>query len=112
DLVQEARERVERDALAAGMSGDGISLRDGGTGAAAYAETIAILLAVVLDKLADYNNSICTWNPTNQNVGHLFTKQAIPMAWDFPEASPLHGGLSLDALAEGIARAVELLPAT
>lgn len=111
DLVQEARERVQRDALAAGLPDAPEPLCCGGAGAVAYADAVATVEALVLDKLADYNNTICTWNPTNQNVGHLFTKQAIPMAWDFPEASPLDGGLSFDSIAAGVARSVEPLPA-
>jgi putative DNA methylase len=110
DLVAEVRERARRDAVTAGISDDDTPLRNGGTGALAYGEAVATLEALALDKLADYNNSICTWNPTNQNVGHLFTKQAIPMAWDFPETTPLHGGLSFEAIADGIARSIELLP--
>ena len=74
-----------------------------------YADAIAALLALGLDKLADYNNTICTWNPTNQNIGHLFTKQAIPITWDFAESSPLSGGLSFDSVAEGTARTIEVL---
>ena len=46
DLVQEARERVQRDALAAGLPDDGKPLRDGGTGATAYAEAVAVYLGV------------------------------------------------------------------
>jgi len=111
DLVGEAREEVHRDARAAGMLDDSIGLSSGGTGAAAYSEAVSVYLALALDKLVDYNNSICTWNPTNQNIGHLFTKQAIPMAWDFSEMSPLSSGLSFDLIAAGIARTIELLPA-
>jgi putative DNA methylase len=111
DLVQEARERVKSDALAAGLHDDGKSLDAGGIAAIAYAEAVSVLLALALDKLTDYSNTICTWNPSNQNIGHLFTKQAIPMAWDFPETSPLSGGLSFDLIAEGIARTIEVLPA-
>ena len=103
DLVQEAREQVKRDAIAASLPDDGESLRDGGSGAGAYGEAVATIEALALDKLADYNNTICTWNSTNQNVGHLFTKQAIPMAWDFPETTPLHGVLPLPAIANGVA---------
>jgi len=110
DLVQEARERVKSDALQAGLPDDLKPLRDGGTGATAYGDAVATIEALALDKLADYNNTICTWNPTNQNVGHLFTKQAVPMAWDFPETTPLHGGLSFAALADGLARSIEPLP--
>src|SRR4030095_5434892 len=106
------RELVQNDSLAAGLPDDGKPFRDGGTGATAYADAVATIQALVLDKLADYNNTICTWNPTNQNVGHLFTKQAIPMAWDFPETSPLHGGLSFAALAVGVAKSIEPLPAS
>lgn len=112
DLVQEARERVKHDAIAAGLPDDGKALEKVGAGGTAYAGAIAILEAMSLDKFADYNNSICTWNPTNQNIGHLFTKQAIPMAWDFPEISPLTGGMSFDSIVEGIARTIETLPAS
>ena len=112
DLVGEARIEAHRDALAAGMLDDDIGFSSGGTGAAAYSEGVSVYLGLALDKLADYNNSICTWNPTNQNIGHLFTKQAIPMAWDFSEMSPLTSGLSFDMVAEGIARSMETLPSS
>ena len=103
DLVGEARERIRADAVTSGMPDDDTPLRAGGSGATAYAEAVAVYLAMGLDKLADYGNTICTWNPTNQNVGHLFTKQAIPMSWDFAEASPLSGGLCYSAIAETVA---------
>ena len=45
DLVQEARERVKQDALAAGMTDDGLGLDAGGTGATAYADAVAVYLA-------------------------------------------------------------------
>lgn len=112
DLISEVRDVVSRDARAAGMPDNNIGLASGGTGSFAYAEAVTVYLALALDKHADYNNAICTWNPTNQNIGHLFTKQAIPMAWDFSEMSPLTSGLSFDSVADGIARAIELLPAS
>ena len=112
DLATEVRERIKQDALARGMSDDAISLESGGNGAEAYADAIAVIEALVLDKVADYSNSICAWNSGNQNVGHLFTKQAIPMAWDFCEASVINGGLSPKELSDGIARSIEMFPAT
>jgi len=110
DLVGEAREKIREDAIVGGMLDDSIALSSGGTGAKAYSEAISVYLALALDKVADYNNMICTWNPTNQNIGHLFTKQAIPMAWEFAEISPLTSGLSFDLVAAGIARTIELFP--
>ena len=112
DIVSEMVSNVRRDALVAGMADDEKGLAGGGRGAQGYAEAVALIEALAIDKLADYNNTLCTWNPTNQNVSHLFTKQAIPMSWDFCEASPLHGGLSFEALVDGVARTVEVLPAS
>ena len=50
DLVQEARERVKRDALAAGLPDDGKPLRSGGTGATAYAEAVSVYLGCALSR--------------------------------------------------------------
>ena len=40
DLVAEAREHVQRDAVAAAIPDDGVPLREGGAGATAYAEAV------------------------------------------------------------------------
>ena len=48
DLVQEARERVKHDAIAAGLSDDPKPLRDGGTGATAYAEAVGVYLGFAI----------------------------------------------------------------
>ncbi|WNC52587.1 MULTISPECIES: DUF1156 domain-containing protein [unclassified Thermosynechococcus] len=89
DLVGEAREKATQDAIAAGLPDDDVPLNEGGTGARAYGEAIATYLAFAIDKVCDYNNNICTWHIGRDAIGHLFTRQAIPMAWDFCEANPL-----------------------
>ena len=88
DLVEEAREQVQRDALAAGVSDDGTALRDGGTGATAYAEAVGMYLGFVSDKVADYWSSICSWHSSGEKMRNTFARQAIPMTWDFAEANP------------------------
>lgn len=112
DLLLEVVQKVRSDAEEIGLSDDGIGLDAGGSGITAYAQAVAVYEAFALDKLADYENTLCMWNPINQNIGHLFTKHAIPISWDFSEASPLDGGLSFDSIAEGISKAVEALPAS
>lgn len=112
DLIAGLRERVEADARNAAFPESQAPFEAGGSGTTAYAESIATIIALGIDKFADYNNTICTWNPTNQNIGHLFTKQSIQMGWDFPEVSPLSGGLSFDSICDGIAKAIEALPAS
>ena len=87
DLVQEARKRVQRDALAAGVGDDSNALLDGGTGAKAYAEAVAVYLALGVSRLADAQNSLCQWGPDKSQTQHLFRRQAIPMVWDHAESS-------------------------
>jgi putative DNA methylase len=89
DLVQEARARVHSDALVAGMTDDGKTLAGDGSGAAAYADGLATYLAFTLDKATDYNCGLVPWYTKEDRPGHLFSKQAIPMVWDFAELNPL-----------------------
>jgi len=91
DLVQEARERVKRDALAAGLPDHCKPLRDGGTGAIAYADAVGVYLAFALDKVADRGSSLGRWDPTPTQSGiiNTFSRQALPMTWDFAESNPL-----------------------
>jgi putative DNA methylase len=91
DLVQEARERVQRDALAAGLPNDGKSLRNGGTGAAAYADAVSVYLAFALNKVADRGSTLGRWDPTPTQSGiiNTFSRHALPMTWDFAESNPL-----------------------
>jgi len=95
DLVGEVREQIERDAVTAELTEDGIPLRRGGTGALAYAEAVRVYLANGLSHLTRYSSTICGWNKTNENVAQAFGRQAIPMVWDFAEANPLDGSLNI-----------------
>ncbi len=110
DLVGEAREQVLADALAAGMADDGVGIEDGGIGATAYADATALLLAFGVDHSARYSSTLATWNSTNQNVGHIFGRQALPMVWDFAECNPLLGSLSIAAAVDWVAAAAEGAP--
>lgn len=48
-------------------------------------------LGVMIDKLADFNCVQCTWNYTGgRGIGHAFTKQVLPMAWDYAETNPFN----------------------
>ena len=89
DLVTEAIGRVRRDAVTAGLPDDGRPLRDGGTGATAYAEAVAVYLALSVDKVADRNSTVCAWAGLREHARNTFGRQAIPMVWDFAESNPL-----------------------
>jgi putative DNA methylase len=77
DLVTEARDRVTKDAEAARLSSHEVE---------AYADAVATYLALGTSRLADIQNALCRWENTKTQVRNLFTRQAIPMIWDFAEA--------------------------
>ncbi len=78
DLVQEARERVLQDALAAGLSDDKVHLNDCGMRASAYADAVATYLGLSVGKASDNNSSICAWMPgvKYEVVRNTFSRQA------------------------------------
>ena len=88
DLVSEAQQKATQDALASGMPDDGVSLADGGSGAKAYGEAVGVYLAFVVDKMTDYNSTICAWHTSRETLANTFGRQAIPMVWDYTEANP------------------------
>lgn len=96
-------EKAIKDAVRAGFADDNIPLRDGGRGARAYGEAIGVYLAFAIDKLADYNNSLCGWNNANENISHLFNRHAIPMMWDFVEGNIFGPMLDFGKLCDGVA---------
>jgi len=55
------------------------------------AENSAIIpdmLALSFTKGADGNNALCRWMPGYESPVNLFSRQAIPIVWDFCESSP------------------------
>ena len=74
--------------LATGMSDDGTPLRDGGTGAKAYAEAVGVYLGLLVDQVANHSSSVCGWNTANTQMRSVFARQAIPMVWDYAESNP------------------------
>jgi putative DNA methylase len=113
DLVTEARNLVKQDAVASGLPDDSKSFESLGIGCTAYSEAVGVYLGLGTSKSADYWSSACTWrsDPKNLGIGHVFSKQSIPMAWDFAEGNPFSASsgnylVSLD----WIARVVNQLP--
>jgi putative DNA methylase len=114
DLVGEAMQQVRRDAVKAGLPDDPAPLRDGGTGAAAYADAVGVYLACGVSRSADFWSNLCIWanQPKNELVAHLFGRQAIPMAWDFAEANPFsESGGNFEKNVSYVSKGIDLLPA-
>ena len=45
--------------------------------------------ALVLGRTTDYNSSNCRWVSHGEFIGNTFTRQALPMIWDFAEVNPI-----------------------
>ncbi len=89
DLVGEARERIRLDAVAAGLPDDGVPLREGGTGATAYAEAVCVYLGMCVSRQTNRSATLNFWDTRGGNVQQIFARQALAMTWDFAESNPL-----------------------
>jgi len=90
DLVQEARKRMRLDAVAANIVDGGRGCADGDHWASAYAEAVGTYLTFALSKLADYATTLCRWFPERDSARSTFSRQALPMSWDYTELNPVH----------------------
>jgi len=86
NLVSEVRSKVLEDALNAGIP-VGERLEDGGVGAEAYADAVATYLALAVSRTTDYSSNLCSWHSGRDSIRNLFSRQAIPMVWDYAEAN-------------------------
>ena len=90
DLVLEAKQKVISEGIAKGITDDGVPLNEGGAGLTAYAEALSVYLAFGVDKMTDRHSSFGRWDatPTASGIINTFSRQAIPMSWDYPEGNP------------------------
>lgn len=79
-LVGEARRLAIADAAAVGRCE---------ADARAYGDALAIYLAFAVDKLADWNSTLCSWIHRIEGVRDTFARHALPMVWDYVETNPL-----------------------
>lgn len=113
DLLPVVLNRVVADAARAGLPDDGVRLRDGGSGATAYADAVVTYLALGLSRLTDMCNSLCRWESSRTQVRNLFGRQAISMVWDFAENNVFNGaGGDFRTSLGSVLRALERLPAS
>ena len=77
DLVDEVRERVKGDALAADVRDDGRSIDADGVMATGYADAVGVYLAFGVDKMSDRHSALCTWDPTP--TASRLLKKSLPI---------------------------------
>lgn len=92
ELVSEMRSKVIADGLAAGESDDGVRLQAGGTGLTAHADALALYLSFAVSRASDYWGRGTIWESSGMFIAHVFSRNALPMTWDYPEANPFSNG--------------------
>ncbi|MGB8032042.1 MAG: DUF1156 domain-containing protein [Terracidiphilus sp.] len=56
-----------------------------------HVECVSTLLAAIVDRLADFNSSLCVFNYTGgRGVKNTFGRPSLPMIWDFAESNPFN----------------------
>ncbi len=53
-----------------------------------YADAVSVYISFTISKFLDYNCSLVAWYPQEDRPSHVFTRQALPMVWDYVELNP------------------------
>lgn len=73
-----------------------------------WREALVAYLAASLDRMADRMSSNTTWDNTRDGLSHVFQRFALPVVWDFGEASPFaEAGGGFAQQVDWIARVIE-----
>lgn len=68
DLVAKAQKEVQEDG-----------------GSNEYAQAVGVYLSFAISKMTNIDNAFVPWSVTREQAVQLFSRQAIPMVWDFAE---------------------------
>jgi adenine-specific DNA methylase len=53
-----------------------------------FAKAVATYLALSFNRLAASHNTLCRWQPAGEKIADVFSRQALPMIWDYAESNP------------------------
>jgi putative DNA methylase len=96
DLVAEARKKIAED----------------GASSPAYVDAVTTYLGMLVSRLTNSHSSLALWSPTRDQSKNVFSRQALPMLWDFAEVNPFAGAAGdINETADAIAGTLESMPA-
>lgn len=83
-------------------------LEEKGNLATGLRDAIQLLIAMCVDRVADYTSNICRWDLTQQRTINTFCRQALGMVWDYAENVPYaHTVGSWDSMLFSILKVIE-----
>jgi len=56
-----------------------------------FARAVAMYLALTMDMTAAFTNVLARWENTSEAIKQLYSRQALPMLWDYAEVNPFSG---------------------
>lgn len=80
-----------------------------------FSAAVASYLGLLVGRLADRGSVLCHWDNTAEKTANTYARQALPMVWDYSEASPFGGasgdaGMALDLILDVIDHAIAAAP--
>ena len=58
-----------------------------GAQAKEYSVAIITYLSFLIDQMTNHSSTLCGWNNINNQMKNVFSRQALPMVWDFAECN-------------------------
>jgi adenine-specific DNA methylase len=68
-----------------------------------------VYLSLAIDKMTDWNSSLCAWNPPRELMAHTFQRHDFAMIWSFAEMAPLIDGQGYDWAVGLVGKCIEEL---
>jgi adenine-specific DNA methylase len=53
-----------------------------------FAKAIVTYLAIAVDRLVDYNSTLCRWHTSRGTISHTCTYHALTIVWNYAEGNP------------------------
>ena len=68
-----------------------------------YAKAVSTYLSFVVSRMSEVNSSLCLWHNSWEIIAHTFSRNAMPMTWDYVEGNPFaNGGYTFESIMEQI----------
>jgi len=71
------------------------------------AKAVATYLALAVDRVADRSSTLCRWHNTAEKTENTFSRQGLPMVWDYSETNPFSG--SSGDLSEALSQVTKVI---
>ena len=75
-----------------------------------YSNALITLIGLSISRLLDYSSTLCWWRPDSETTRGLFTRQAIPMTWDYVEVNLFGPLVNLEKATTWVADSLSNLP--